>query len=159
MHPEEKVTITLGGIDFSYSRRQSYHRCDYVCGGFSGLSKSGKWSTWSPARFPIPETDEAFRDALRSAVKPYLNRPRPGVGFHNHLMPGNQKGQFTCGHCMLICHPDKKVRTQRFKMLMKSGVVIQLEDGSLKAVSPEEAIEHLTVMSPDRRALYERGKK
>ncbi len=34
-------------------------------------------------------------------------------------------------------------------------MVIQLEDGSLKAVSPEEAREHLAAMSPDVRALYE----
>jgi len=31
---------------------------------------------------------------------------------------------------------------------VKSGVVIQLEDGSLKAVSPEEAREYLAKMSP-----------
>lgn len=31
------------------------------------------------------------------------------------------------------------VRKERFKMLTGAGVVIQLEDGSLKAVSPEEA--------------------
>jgi hypothetical protein len=30
-----------------------------------------------------------------------------------------------------------------------------LEDGSLKAVSPEGAQEHLEAMSPDVRALYE----
>jgi hypothetical protein len=61
----------------------------------------------------------------------------------------------TCGHCQLLCHPDKDVRTKRFKMMTEAGVVIQLEDGSLKAVSPEEAREHLAAMSPDVRALYE----
>jgi hypothetical protein len=40
-------------------------------------------------------------------------------------------------------------------MMTEAGVVIQLEDGSLKAVSPEEAREHLAAMSPDVRALYE----
>ncbi|MBW2063119.1 MAG: epoxyqueuosine reductase [Deltaproteobacteria bacterium] len=154
MHPDEKTTVTLGGVEFSYARRQSYNRCDYVCGGFSGLSKTGKWSTWSPARFPIPEKDAEFLDALRSAIKPYASRPKPGIGFYHALLP-NSKGQLTCGHCQLICHPDKEVRTKRFKMLTEAGVVIQLEDGSLKAVSPEEAREHLEAMSPDVRALYE----
>jgi len=46
---------------------------------------------------------------------------------------------------------DKK----RFKMLTEAGVVIQLEDGSLKAVSPEEVRAHLAAMRPDVRALYE----
>ena len=109
MHQDEKATVTLGGIEFSYARRQSYNRCDYVCGGFTGLSKSGKWSTWSPARFPVPETDEEFLDAIRNATKPYAFRPKPGVGFYHALLPG-KKGQMTCGHCQLICHPDKDIR-------------------------------------------------
>jgi epoxyqueuosine reductase QueG len=154
MHEDEKATVTLGGVEFSYARRQSYNRCDYVCGGFTGLSKSGKWSTWSPARFPIPDKDEEFLEALRGAVKPYALRPRPGIGFYHPLLPGN-KGQITCGHCQIICHPDKDVRAKRFKMLIQAGVVIQLDDGSLKPVSPEEASEHLAGMSPEERALYE----
>jgi len=154
MHKDEKTTVTLGGVEFSYARRQSYNRCDYVCGGFTGLSKSGKWSTWSPARFPIPEKDEEFLDAVRGTIKPYVFRPRPGIGFYNPLLPGN-KGQLTCGHCQLICHPDKDVRKERFKMLTGAGVVIQLEDGSLKAVTPAEAREHLDAMSPETRMLYE----
>jgi epoxyqueuosine reductase QueG len=156
MHPEEKTVVTLGGVEFSYARRQSYNRCDYVCGGFTGLSKSGKWSTWSPARFPIPEKDEEFLEAIRAAIKPYASRPKPGVGFYNALLPGN-KGQMTCGHCQLVCHPDKEVRKNRFKMLSKAGVVIQMEDGSLRAVSPEKALDLLAAMSSDRRALYERA--
>jgi len=154
MHQDEKATVTLGGVEFSYARRQSYNRCDYVCGGFTGLSKSGKWSTWSPARFPIPEKDEEFLNAIWNAIKPYAFRPKPGVGFYHALLPG-KKGQMTCGHCQLICHPDKDLREKRFRMLTESGVVIQLEDGSLKAVSPEKAKEYLVAMSPERRILYE----
>jgi epoxyqueuosine reductase QueG len=154
MHPEEKAVVTLGGIDFSYAKRQSYNRCDYVCGGFTGLSKSGKWSTWSPARFHIPEEDEEFLDAIRSAIKPYAYRPKPGIGFYNPLLPGS-KGQMTCGHCQLVCHPDRDIRIKRFKMLSEAGVVVQMEDGSLKAVSPQEARAHLAAMPPDIRKLYE----
>ncbi|MHC4215418.1 MAG: epoxyqueuosine reductase [Planctomycetota bacterium] len=154
MHLDEKTTVTMGGVEFTYSRRKSYNRCDYVCAGFAGLSKSGKWSTWSPARFPIPDKDEEFLDAIRTAVKPYVHRPRPGVGFYHSLMPGS-KLQNTCGHCQIICHPDKDVRTKRLKTLMEAGVVIQLEDGSLKAVSPEEAEAYLAGLSPEKRALYE----
>ena len=154
MHPSEETTVTLGGVEFSYARRQSYNRCDYVCGGFTGLSRSGTWSTWSPARFTIPEKDEDFLGALVNAVKPYAFRPRAGIGFYHALLPGN-KGQLTCGHCQLICHPEKDVRKKRFKMLTEAGVVIQLPDGSLKAVSPEKAREHLAQMPPETRALYE----
>jgi hypothetical protein len=61
----------------------------------------------------------------------------------------------TCGHCQLICHPDKETRKRRFKMLTEAGVVIQLDDGSLKAVSPGEALKHLAAMSPEKRYLYQ----
>ena len=154
MSPDEETTVTLGGVDFTYSKRETYHRCDYVCGGFAGLHRSGKWSTWSPARFPIPEKDEDFMPALMQAAEPQAKRPRTVIGFFALGMP-DDRGQFTCNHCQLICHPDKKVRQKRYKMLTKGGVVIQHPDGSLQAVSPEEAKKHLAAMTPDMRALYE----
>ena len=40
-------------------------------------------------------------------------------------------------------------------MLTESGVVIQEPDGTLRAVSPEEAKEYLKSMPPERRKLYE----
>ncbi len=155
MSPDEETTVTLGGIDFTYSKRRSYDRCVYVCGGFSGLHQSGKWSTWSPARFPIPEKDEEFRGALINAVEPYVKRIKVNYGFYNPLMPGHLS-EFTCGICQLICHPDKKVRQERYKMLANSGVIIQEPDGTLKAVSPKEAEAYLGAMDQQARLLYER---
>jgi hypothetical protein len=40
-------------------------------------------------------------------------------------------------------------------MLTESGVVIQEPDGTLKAVSPEEAKKYIESMPPERRKLYE----
>jgi epoxyqueuosine reductase len=154
MSQEEDTTVTLGGIDFSYSKRRSYNRCVYVCGGFSGLHKSGKWSTWSPARFPIPENDEEFMGTLMNAVKPYVKRFKANYGSYNPLIPGHSS-EFTCGHCQFICHPDKKVRQIRYKMITDSGVVIQEPDGTLKAVSPLEAKAYLAAMDQETRTLYE----
>jgi len=152
---DEETTVTLGGEDFSYAKRRSYNRCDYVCGGFSGLHQSGKWSTWSPARFPIPENDDEFRGALINAAGPFVGRPKMNCGLYHPLVPGDLL-EFTCGHCQFICHPDKEVRQERFNMLANSGVVVQNEDGSREAVSPEEAKKRLAAMSPERRALYEK---
>jgi len=153
MSPDEETTVTLGGVDFFYAKRRTYNRCDYVCGGFSGLHQSGKWSTWSPARFPIPEHDDEFRGALIKAAGPYVGRPKIDYGLYHPLVPGDLL-EFTCGHCQFICHPDKEVRQERFNMLVNSGVVVQNEDGSREAVSPEEAQKRLAAMSPERRALY-----
>jgi len=154
MSIDEETTITMGKMAFSYSKRLSYNRCEYVCGGFAGLHPSGKWSTWSPARFPIPEKDEEFLSALLETVPAYRSRKRTNYGLYHPLAPGSLL-EFTCGHCQLICHPDKKVRQERYKMLVNSGVVIQDSDGSLRAASPDEAERHIAAMDPERRALYE----
>lgn len=154
MSPDDITTIRMGGYGFTYSKRRHHNRCDYVCGGFTGLHSSGKWSTWSPGRFTIPDKDEDFLNALIKAAPAYKRRPRSEGGFFHFLMPGN-KINFTCNNCSLVCHPDKETRKRRYKMLTQSGVVVQYPDGSLEAVSPEEAIDRLATMSPEHRALYE----
>jgi epoxyqueuosine reductase QueG len=154
MSSDEMTTVTLGGIDFSYASRRGYIRCDYVCGGYAGLHGSGKWSTWSPARFPIPEMEQDFRKAFKPALAAYSKRPKPQVSFFHPLMP-NHQGEYTCGHCQLVCHPDKEERKRRHKALMESGVVIQDPDGSYRATTPEAAKEHMASMDSLQRALYE----
>lgn len=151
---EERVAITLGGVVYSYSKKNHHSRCDYVCGGFTGLHKSGKWSTWSPGRFPIPDQDAAYYPALLKAVGPFLTRPKSKLAIFNIIMPGD-KVELTCGNCQLICHPDKDVRKHRHRVLVESGVVVQNRDGTLEAVSPEEAKKRIAAMSSKRRALYE----
>jgi epoxyqueuosine reductase len=155
MDPDNKTIVRMGDVDFSYSLHRSHSRCDYVCGGFTGLHKSGKWSTWSPARFPIPEKDEEFLPALVEAADAYKKRPREEGGFFHFLMPGNRIN-FTCGNCTLVCHPDKKIRKQRLKMLIQSGVVVQRPDGSCEAISPDKAKKWLKEMPHEQRALYEK---
>lgn len=154
MSQDEKITITLGGVDFSHCKKHDHLRCDYVCGGFTGLHRSGKWSTWSPGRFPIPEKDEDFRAVIRKAAKAYVKRPKPKGGFYHFLMPG-YRIENTCGNCQLVCHPGKEIRKSRYKMVVEGGVVVQNPDGSREAVSPEEARKRIANMDPETRALYE----
>ena len=63
--------------------------------------------------------------------------------------------EYTCANCQLVCHPEKEVRTARYKMLIESGVVIQEADGTRRVVSPEEAKEYLNSMPLERKKLYE----
>jgi epoxyqueuosine reductase QueG len=151
---EETSTVTMGKQDFSYSKRKSYHRCDLVCGGFTGLSRNHRWSTWSPGRFEIPESDEEFGPVLVEAIKASAARPEVEGGFFHPAMGSAHKLNLTCGNCQLLCHPDRDERKRRYKLLTKSGVVVQHEDGSLEAVSPKAARKHLSEMSPERRATY-----
>jgi epoxyqueuosine reductase len=154
MNPDETTVISLGGIDFPYAKHKNHSRCDYVCGGFTGLHTSGKWSTWSPARFPIPEKDEDFLPAIITAAESYKKRPKEEGGFFHFLMPGN-KVELTCCNCSLVCHPSKDIRKKRYKILTTSGVVVQNPNGSREALSPEEAKKRLTAMPDDTRMLYE----
>ncbi len=154
MSPDETINVSMGGVNFSYSRSRHHNRCDYVCGGFTGLHKSGKWSTWSPGRFPIPEKDEEFFPAIINTAESYQKRPREEGGSFHFLIPGNRI-EFTCGNCSLVCHPDKEVRKRRHKMLTESGVVVQNPDGSREAFSPEEAKRRIAAMPLEMRKFYE----
>lgn len=154
MDPGEKTTVTMGGREFTYSKRRSHLRCDYICGGFAGLHPSGQWSSWSASRYPIPDSGKGFRQAFPAAAKAYYSRPTPEGGYYHPLLR-HGKMEFTCGHCMLVCHPDKDVRLARRKMLVDSGVVIQQPDGTRRAVSPAQAGEYLAAMELDQRRLYE----
>jgi epoxyqueuosine reductase len=152
MDKKEMTEINLGGQTFSYAARRAYTRCQYVCGGYAGLHRSGKWSTWSPARFPIPKEDAPFLNLLIASSVPYGQRPEgPGGRYHSMM---NYKLYTTCGNCQIVCVPDKEERKRRYQLLAKGGVIVQNEDGSLEAVSPEEAEKRLAAMTPERRALY-----
>lgn len=153
MDQEKKTTVTMGGVEFSYSKRRTHCVCLIVCGGFTGLHPSGKWSTWSPGRFKIPKDDKTFIPAMIHAMGAWYQWPDSGEGFHVPTL--KKKEWLTCGNCGLVCHPDKEERKKRYKMLTENGVVIQHQDGSLEAVSPEAAIDHLSSMAPEVRALYE----
>jgi epoxyqueuosine reductase len=55
-----------------------------------------------------------------------------------------------------VCAPDKKERSRRYKLLRKGGCIVQNpEDGSVKALPPNEAREYVASMSPEIRAMYE----
>jgi epoxyqueuosine reductase len=146
----------MGGMEFSYSKRRTYHRCDLVCGGFTGLAKNGKWSTWSPGRFEIPEADEEFMPALIEALMASAPRPNIAGGFHHPALPSSRKINMTCGNCQLVCHPDADERKRRYKMLTKSGVVVQNPDGSLEALAPDIAAKHVSELTAEQRACYEK---
>jgi hypothetical protein len=94
--------------------------------------------------------------ALIEAVTASAPRPKVEGGFHHPVMPGVRKLNMTCGNCQLICHPDGDERKRRYKLLTKSGVVVQNPDGSLEAVAPDIAEKYVSELSPEKRASYEK---
>lgn len=154
MSADETTKIDMGGRTFSYAKRRIYTRYNFVCGGYAGLDRSGKWSTWSPSRYPIPDDDRDFGQAFEASAKAYIERPITDHVYYNSVKP-RFKTEYTCSHCQLICHPDMNVRKRRYRMVMNSGVIVQNADGSRMAVMPEVAGEMLRSMGPDKKWLYE----
>jgi len=148
------VTIRLGNGTIRAGNCRLPARCAYPCGGLTGLSKDGKWSTWSPGRFPLPDDDDEYRTISRRYVQQYLQRKRSGPTAYNPLLMYPFEMQYSCCNCQFVCDPDIKVRKRRFELLKGSGVVIEEEDGRKHAVAPEEAQEFVSKMPPERKKLF-----
>jgi epoxyqueuosine reductase QueG len=153
LHGQDLVTVTMGGHEHKYGEKKGNLPCAFVCGGFSGLDRSGKWSTWSPGRFPLPLTDEEVVRVAKAHLEAFNKRPeQPGGRYHTFT---DRKIYYVCSNCQFICTPDKEERKRRNKLVKESGVIVQNVDGTLEAVTPEEARKRLDAMEPERRAMYE----
>ncbi|HJN51706.1 MAG: hypothetical protein QGH75_00715 [Pseudomonadales bacterium] len=133
--------VTLGDNTYTYSRRRNTNRCVFGCGGNTGLHKSGKWSTWSPGRYKLPDDPIKLNRELRRSTAQRQEHPP--------VTPAA-----TCGMCQLVCFGDKKENAKNFKLLSKSGCAVQEPDGTLVILSAEEAAEKLRTMPQEHSALY-----
>ena len=175
--PDEKMEITLGGYTFSYSKRINKLRCVLVCGGFNGLHKSGKFSTYSPGRYEFPENPEEVSRVLTAAMTAKQKRPLIKDSFLGYV-PSSFSGKFsgdssvvteetkkkniiqlTCGNCQIICWGDPKETAKNYKILVNSGCIIQREDGSVEAFPPDKAKEEFEKMPLKKQRLYTKDYK
>ncbi|MDR3282448.1 MAG: hypothetical protein LBS92_02415 [Candidatus Methanoplasma sp.] len=150
----EPVSIDMGGRSVRVGNCRLAARCAYPCGGITGLHPSGRWSTWSGGRFPMPEDDDEYRTISRKYVGRYLERKRSGAICYNPLLAGTYEMQYTCSNCQFVCHPDPEVRRSRLKTLRNSGVVVEDADGNKRGVPPKEAEAFLAGLPEERRRLY-----
>ncbi len=74
---DNKTQMNLGGKELAYSGRRNLARCDLVCGGYTGLAPNGRWSTWSPGRFDVPQNDDDLQDAHQRITQPIRNGQKP----------------------------------------------------------------------------------
>lgn len=152
---KETTEVTIGGEKFSYSRRNDKMRCNFVCGGFCGLHPSGKWSTWSPGRFKMPEVESKFMLATATAIYKYTKWPerKPSGGFENPLLPGVNL-RMTCGMCQKICWGDKDENRKNYDLLINSGCVLQKPDGGIVILPPDEAQKMFDEFPRKHKKLY-----
>lgn len=130
-------------------------RCGYVCTGSTGY-KGGKWSTWSPGRFKIPDEDSELIEIYQKKAIPaqFQRNKLNGIegGFFHPFFPG-YKIEYNCSLCQLICHPQKKVRKERYNKLVNCGVIIEKNCERIP-VTAEKAEETFKKMSTEKRKLY-----
>lgn len=150
---KEEASVTLGGITFTHAARRNYLLCDFCCGGFTGLSRSGKWSTWSPGRFSIPEDPDRLQGEFFRAVELYSRRP-PMPGGFMHTALENYRQYLTCGNCQLVCWGNREDTRENARLLHESGCVLQEPDGRLVVLPADEARAAFDTMDPAHRSLY-----
>jgi len=161
----ENESVSLGGQEFSFTKRRHLMRCFAGCGGYSGLDKSGKWSTWSPGRYSYPETNEdavrVLAQSFRLKRKWYIKDEKKGYNVsdlqkdaglteeeYETLLEGNEKGlknlknvTLTCGNCQLICWGDPIETAENYKILTNSGCAVQKKNREIVVLPPDEAEE------------------
>lgn len=152
---DEEDLEQVDGDTYIAAKKAHPMRCAYVCTGSTGY-KGGKWSTWSPARFSIPEDDSELIEILQKKAIPAqfernsLNKIEGG--FFHPFYPG-YKIEYTCSLCQLVCHPQKEVRMERYKKLVNGGVIVE-EDGKITPVTAEKAEKIFEKMQDDKKKLY-----
>jgi len=130
---KETQTVTLGGHEYTCAKKLSHQRCGLSCGGFAGLSKDGKWSSWStgPLRTPddnadLPEMAKtAMADPVNAHIIPHIYPTvvdmdkGPGV-LRRRQIDTNP----TCCNCLLVCSGPREWREKLVKLLHISGRVV-----------------------------------
>lgn len=154
---KEAIHVNLGKETFTYSKRNDVLRCEIVCGGYSGLDKTMKWSTWSPARYEFPKNK---KDTINVLTKAFRFKP-------NFLVEGEDGGfkiktyledpdiaqymkenpavwrliksiKISCGNCQLVCRGNHEETLLNYQLLKNSGVVIRQKNGRTKILHPDE---------------------
>lgn len=128
----EEVSVTIAGREFSYNKKHGDLRCVIGCGGFTGLSKGGKWSSFSTGRKILPDDDDKlpelfvqlWNDPANLAVRRNLTFGKLGV-----LDRPRENIKTTCNHCMTVCSGPLEVRKKWMKLLFNSGFVVLDSEG------------------------------
>jgi hypothetical protein len=127
--------------------------CQICCGGFTGLHRSGRWSSWSPGRFVVPENEQELLAELFRAMSLYQQWPRTTAGYQNPAFQGANLNM-TCGNCQIVCWGNRKETAANLKLLHESGCVVQQPDGTLCTLPADEAASTFAAMDPGIRKLY-----
>lgn len=143
MHPKGEDHVIIGGKKFVHNKKAANLRCIMVCAGFSGQSKHKAWSTWSPGRLDLPESDDALPAYWEKFVKDNLWRQNhysktlADLNYHTehgHIRKTLERFPTTCGNCQFVCGKTRKERRESFKLLANGGEAHEGPDGKWQVV-------------------------
>ena len=140
---KEKDEVEIGDRTFTHNKKGSNIRCTLVCAGFSGQSHYDGWSTWSPGRVRLPDTDENIKEFFDKFVIDNMWRPNWHAHVLKNLALATEQGYMeepkerltaTCGNCQLVCWGERKEREYNYRLLTDSGEVVEGKDFSFEVV-------------------------
>ncbi len=129
---KEEDRVRIGRKTFTHNKKAHNLRCILVCGGLSGQSMHKGWSTWSPGRIRVPETDEhieAFWDefVLENGWRHnYYSKVLTDLVYHaEHGFIRREEDRFrtTCGFCQFVCSSTREDRKENYEAILASGEV------------------------------------
>lgn len=164
---EERQLVIIGGVKQIYGKRGLYMKCGIGCAGWTGLSKDGKWSTWTPdhiclKKVPTNELNRHYIQNLMIKLLKSKETPRIIRKFNSRIAASFGKVGITenvglrpiedtnprCGNCNFICVADPKKRAELYKMLKNSGKVFLDEKGREYVKKKDENDNEITYYPP-----------
>jgi len=133
--------VRIAGRQFVYNSKRSDLRCLIGCGGYTGLSKNGKWSSWSTGQTILPDTDGGLPELyVRLRDDPANAAATRNVTFGPRGVLDRPKKNIktTCNHCNTVCSGPLEVRKKWMELLFNSGVVELDEEGREVVVKLDE---------------------
>ncbi|MBD3228216.1 MAG: hypothetical protein GF329_08500 [Candidatus Lokiarchaeota archaeon] len=164
---EEEEPIIIGGNKEIYAKRNKYSRCAIGCAGWVGLSKDGKWSTWTPGHISLKKVSkEEFTDEYKKNIMKNLfskENPKHIKKFNLKILNSFAKNALEenaglrpledtnprCGNCSFICVADPKKRVELFNLLKSSGKLFLNEDGREYIQKIDESGNKIKYYPPD----------
>ncbi len=132
MNPQEKTTVKIGGREHAYNRKRGDYRCAIGCGGYTGISRDGKWSSWSTGKTVLPDDDAALPGIFARLRDDPANRMAAKnltFGTKGVLDRSLEDTNPTCAHCSTVCSGPLEVRRDLMNLLFASGIVEKDEAG------------------------------
>jgi epoxyqueuosine reductase len=143
IHSKETDSVVIGGKSFEHNKKGHNLRCTFVCAGLTGQNLYKGWSTWSPGRFELPETDDRIEEFWTEFANTngwrhnYYAKILSDLTYHTEHGPVRKKSErfkVTCGNCLFVCAGTLKERKQNYETIINSGEVIEGPDFSFQVV-------------------------